>query len=96
MKKCSPCYYRFIDNDFKNRSGDEKLIPAKEKLVIGDNEKILFDIHAWQTLAGNQLIEMNRKDVVKYISDKTMITAEYTLQVKNEAASGKITDCTVQ
>lgn len=27
-------------------------------------------------------------------SDKTMITAEYTLQVKNEAASGKITDCT--
>ena len=74
---------------YKSNFGILKVVPNRFQR---DATVLVLDM---EYLGVAMLRDMEFEDLAKTgDSDKTMITAEYTLQVKNEAASGKITDCT--
>jgi hypothetical protein len=74
---------------YKSNFGILKVVPNRFQR---DQTAFVLDM---EYLGVAMLRDMEFEDLAKTgDSDKTMITAEYTLQVKNEAASGKVTDCT--
>jgi hypothetical protein len=74
---------------YKSNFGILKVVPNRFQR---DQTVFVLDM---EYLGVSMLRDMEFEDLAKTgDSDKTMITAEYTLNVKNEAASGKITDCT--
>jgi hypothetical protein len=74
---------------YKSNFGILKVVPNRFQR---DQTAFVLDM---EYLGVAMLRDMEFEDLAKTgDSDKTMITTEYTLQVKNEAASGKVTDCT--
>lgn len=73
---------------YKSNFGILKVVPNRFQR---DRTVFVLDM---EYIAVAMLRDMEFTDLAKTgDSDKTMIVAEYTLEVKNEAASGKITDC---
>jgi len=75
---------------YKSNFGILKVVPNRFQR---DATVLVLDM---EYLGVAMLRDMEFTDLAKTgDNDKTLILSEYTLQVKNEAASGKITDCTV-
>ena len=74
---------------YKSNFGVLKVVPNRFQR---DQTAFVLDMEYFSVA---MLRDMEFEDLAKTgDSDKTMIVAEYTLQVKNEASSGKITDLT--
>lgn len=74
---------------YKSNFGILKVVPNRFQR---DATILVLDM---EFLGVAMLRDMEFEDLAKTgDNDKTMIISEYTLQVKNEAASGKVTDCT--
>ena len=74
---------------YKSNFGTLKVVPNRFQR---DQTVLVLDM---EYLCVSMLRDMEFEELAKTgDNDKTMIVAEYTLEVKNEAASGKITDCT--
>ena len=73
---------------YKSNFGTLKVVPNR---FSRDETALVFDM---EYVCVSMLRDMEFEELAKTgDSDKTMVTAEYTLEVKNEAASGKVTDC---
>ena len=73
---------------YKSNFGTLKVVPNR---FSRDETALVLDM---EYVCVSMLRDMEFEELAKTgDSDKTMVTAEYTLEVKNEAASGKVTDC---
>ena len=74
---------------YKSNFGILKVVPNRFQR---DETALVLDM---EYVGVAMLRDMEFDDLAKTgDSDKTLITAEYTLEVNNESASGKVTDCT--
>ena len=74
---------------YKSNFGTLKVVPNR---FSRDKTALVLDM---EYICVAMLRDMEFEELPKTgDSDTTMVTAEYTLEVKNQAASGKVTDCT--